>query len=109
MALPIQPIRPAAAVAPLSTVTPAKTPGAGAFQSLLNDAIARVDQSQQNSKTVVDKFLSGEDEEKIAQAIEIDDDLGPRRRIVEREHTTLGAPAYGAREMKRRRMRAAAG
>ena len=80
MALPIQPIRPAASVAPLSTVTPAKTSGAGAFQSLLNDAIARVDRSQQNSKTVVDKFLSGEDEEvhKVAlaaQEAEINFDL----------------------------------
>jgi flagellar hook-basal body complex protein FliE len=80
VALPIQAIRPPAAVAPLSPITPAKTSGAAAFQSLLSDAIARVDQSQQNSKTVVQKFLSGEDEEvhKVAlaaQEAEINFDL----------------------------------
>jgi flagellar hook-basal body complex protein FliE len=47
---------------------------------LLSDAIARVDQSQENSKTVVQKFLSGEDEEvhKVAlaaQEAEINFDL----------------------------------
>lgn len=47
---------------------------------MLTDAISRVDQVQQNSKTVVDRFLSGEDEEvhKVAlaaQEAEINFDL----------------------------------
>ena|SRR5579863_5156778 len=70
MALPIQPIRPPASVATLSPALLSKTSGSGSFGSFLNDAISRVDQVQQNSKTVVEKFLSGEDEEvhKVALA-----------------------------------------
>ena len=80
MTLPVQPIRPPASIAALAPAAPSKTPGAGGFESFLHDAIARVDQVQQNSKTVVDKFLSGEDEEvhKVAlaaQEAEINFDL----------------------------------
>ena len=80
MALPIQPIRPPAAVAPILPSAPSKISGAGGFQSLLNDAIARVDQTQQSSKAIAEKFLSGEDEEvhKVAlaaQEAEINFDL----------------------------------
>ena len=42
----------------------------GAFQSVLSDAIGRVEQFQQNSETSIGKFLSGEDQEvhKVALA-----------------------------------------
>lgn len=43
---------------------------AGAFQSVLSDAINHVEQFQQKSQSSIDKFLSGEDEEvhKVALA-----------------------------------------
>jgi flagellar hook-basal body complex protein FliE len=80
MPLPINPISPPATIAPLPSSVPAKTGASGGFQSVLTDAISRVDQVQQNSKTVVDRFLSGEDEEvhKVAlaaQEAEINFDL----------------------------------
>ena len=42
----------------------------GAFQSVLSDAIGRVEQFQQNSQSTIERFLSGEDEEvhKVALA-----------------------------------------
>jgi len=72
MPAPISAIRPPASIAPLPSVTPAKPSGVEAFQSVLSDAIKRVDQVQQNSKTVMEKFLSGEDEEvhKVALSAE---------------------------------------
>jgi len=47
----------------------APSPG-GSFQSVLSDAIGRVQQSQADSQSSIDKFLSGEDEEihKVALA-----------------------------------------
>jgi len=55
---------------------PALQPGGGTkassgnFQAILSDAIGRVQQSQQNAQSSIDKFLSGEDEEvhKVALA-----------------------------------------
>jgi flagellar hook-basal body complex protein FliE len=35
----------------------------GAFQSVFSDAVAKVEQFQQNASDSVDRFLSGEDEE----------------------------------------------
>jgi flagellar hook-basal body complex protein FliE len=68
MPLPITPVKP--------TVWPAVQPALpsksaeGNFQSLLSDAIGRVEQFQQNSQNAIGKFLSGEDEEvhKVALA-----------------------------------------
>jgi flagellar hook-basal body complex protein FliE len=68
MALPITSIQPAAM--PASPIaSPSKTAG-GTFQSVLSDAIGRVEQFQQNSQNAIGKFLSGEDEEvhKVALA-----------------------------------------
>lgn len=51
------------------TLSPSKSAG-GSFQSVLSDAIGRVEQFQQNSDNAIGKFLSGEDEEvhKVALA-----------------------------------------
>ena len=51
------------------TASPSKSAG-GSFQSVLSDAIGRVEQFQQNSQNAIGKFLSGEDEEvhKVALA-----------------------------------------
>jgi len=68
MALPVLSIQPAAMPA-IPTASPSKsTPGS--FQSILSDAIGRVEQFQQNSQNAIGKFLSGEDEEvhKVALA-----------------------------------------
>ena len=43
-----------------------------------------------------------EGEEQIAQAVEIHDELPPRRRVVDGEDVSLGAPADGARQMQSR-------
>ena len=69
MSLPITPVRMPAAVPSLQPNGGAKSP-AGAFQSILSDAIGRVQQFQENSQSSIDKFLSGEDEEvhKVALA-----------------------------------------
>src|ERR1700730_8633187 len=50
--------------------SPAAQKGSGGFQSVLADAVARVEQFQQNSAANIDKFLSGEGEEvhKVALA-----------------------------------------
>jgi flagellar hook-basal body complex protein FliE len=68
MALPITSIQPAAMPAS-PTASPSKSAG-GSFQSVLSDAIGRVEQFQQNSQNAIGKFLSGEDEEvhKVALA-----------------------------------------
>ena len=47
----------------------------------------------------------GEHEEKVAQAVEEDDQIGARGGVVQREHRTFGPAAYGAREVQRRRLR----
>ena len=69
MTNPISPILPPSSVAPLEPLSAGKASGSG-FQSVLSDAIGRVEAFQQNSKTVIDKFLSGEGEEvhKVALA-----------------------------------------
>ena len=69
MPLPITPIRPVI-IPPIEPAGISKGSAAGAFQSVLSEAIGRVEQFQQNSQTAVDKFLSGEDEEvhKVALA-----------------------------------------
>lgn len=68
MAFSITPILPPSTIAPISPAGPSK--GAGGFQSILSDAIGRVEQFQQNAGEVTDKFLSGENEEihKVALA-----------------------------------------
>ena len=70
MTNPIGPILPPAGVAPLESPSLGKTSGGGAFQSLLTDAIAQVEGVQQNSRSTIEKFLSGEGEEvhKVALA-----------------------------------------
>jgi flagellar hook-basal body complex protein FliE len=55
----------------MQPVAPPKS-SAGSFESILQDAIGRVEQFQQNSQASIDRFLSGEDEEvhKVALATE---------------------------------------
>jgi len=67
--MPITPVRMPAGI-PSIQPSGAPTSPAGAFQSVLSDAIGRVNQFQQNSQSSIDKFLSGEDEEvhKVALA-----------------------------------------
>ena len=69
MSIPITPIHPPAGIPQIDPFRSAKGPS-GAFQSVLSDAIGRVEQFQQNSQTAIGKFLSGEDEEvhKVALA-----------------------------------------
>ncbi len=69
MSLPIAPVRMPAGIPPLQPGGAVKG-SSGAFQSVLSDAINRVEQFQQNSQSSIDKFLSGEDEEvhKVALA-----------------------------------------
>jgi|ERR1700689_2417210 flagellar hook-basal body complex protein FliE len=70
MPLPITPIH-ASAVPAIPPAAPAPS-AAGSFQSVLSDAIGRVEQFQQNSQNAIGKYLSGEDEEvhKVALATE---------------------------------------
>jgi len=74
MSLPITPVVFTPIVSPVS-IAPIALPGLGkssdgAFQSVLSDAIGRVEQFQQNSQSAIGKFLSGEDQEvqKVALA-----------------------------------------
>lgn len=69
MPAPITPIRLPVAIPQIAPLNPS-TSSSGAFQSVLSEAIGRVEQFQQNSDTAVSKFLSGEDEEvhKVALA-----------------------------------------
>jgi flagellar hook-basal body complex protein FliE len=69
MSLPITPVRMPAAIPSIQPDGGTKGP-AGAFQSVLSDAINHVEQFQQKSQSSIDKFLSGEDEEvhKVALA-----------------------------------------
>ena len=71
MSLPITSLRPPAPVTGIEPLGASK-PSGGAFQSVLSDAISRVEQFQQNSDNAIGKFLSGEDEEvhKVALAAE---------------------------------------
>lgn len=63
MSLPITAIRPIS-IDSIAAATGQKTAGSpGAFQSLLTNAIGQVQQAQQSTDTVVDKFLSGENQE----------------------------------------------
>jgi flagellar hook-basal body complex protein FliE len=62
MAIPIT----APGLAPIAPIiTPSVTPGTGgaAFHSAFADAVAKVDNFQQNAQASVDRFLSGESEE----------------------------------------------
>jgi flagellar hook-basal body complex protein FliE len=69
MSLPITSIRPPSAILPLDPSGASKGAGAG-FQSILSDAMGRVEQFQANSQDAIGKFMSGEDEEvhKVALA-----------------------------------------
>lgn len=71
MPLPVTGVGTPGVIAPIEPAGALKSSGGG-FQSVLADAVARVDQFQQNSATAIDKFLSGEDEEvhKVALATE---------------------------------------
>ena len=66
---PITPVRMPASVPSIQPGGGTKS-SSGAFQSVLSDAIHRVEQFQQNSQSSIDRFLSGEDEEvhKVALA-----------------------------------------
>ena len=63
MSLPIPAIRPVAIDTIGLTAGQQRAPAAGAFQSMLSNAIGQVQQSQQNADTTVQKFLSGENQE----------------------------------------------
>ncbi len=67
MSFPITPVRSPSA---LPRLEPAGKSKASGFQSVLSDAIGRVEQFQQNAQSSIDRFLSGEDEEvhKVALA-----------------------------------------
>ena len=67
--MPITPIRPPVGIPQLDPIATSK-PSGGGFQSVLSDAIGRVEQFQQNSQASIGKFLSGEDQEihKVALA-----------------------------------------
>jgi flagellar hook-basal body complex protein FliE len=69
MSLSITPVRMPAGIPSLQPGASSSVPR-GSFQSVLSDAIGRVQQSQNNSQSSIDKFLSGEDEEvhKVALA-----------------------------------------
>ena len=69
MSLPITPVKMPAGIPSIQPGGGSKGPSA-AFQSILTDAIDRVQQFQQNSQSSIEKFLSGEDEEvhKVALA-----------------------------------------
>lgn len=62
MVLPITPVRMPSGIGSLQPGGGAKAP-AGSFQSALSDAIGRVQQSQDNAQSSIDRFLSGEPEE----------------------------------------------
>jgi flagellar hook-basal body complex protein FliE len=68
MPLPITAIQTSAIPLIQPTEQAKSTPGS--FQSVLSDAIGRVEQFSQNSQSAIGKFLSGEDEEvhKVALA-----------------------------------------
>jgi flagellar hook-basal body complex protein FliE len=70
MPLPITPIQ--APAIPAIQPAAAAPSTSGSFQSVLSDAIGRVEQFQQNSQNAIGKYLSGEDEEvhKVALATE---------------------------------------
>ena len=69
MSLPVSPIRAPESIPRIEPLVSSKN-SPGAFQSVLSDALGRVQQFQQNSDTAIGKFLSGEDEEvhKVALA-----------------------------------------
>ena len=69
MPLPITPIQ-ASAIPVDSADRRGQQSSPGNFQSVLSDAIGRVEQFQQNSQNAIGKYLSGEDEEvhKVALA-----------------------------------------
>jgi len=88
MSIPITPIRPPAGIPLIEPFSPS-TSSPGAFQSVLSQAIGRVQQFQQNSQTTIGKFLSGEDEEvhKVALAaqqaqIAFDLFMGVRNKVI---------------------------
>jgi len=70
MSLPIVPIASPVSIAPIAPPSVGKSSGGGSFESVLSDAIGRVEQVQQSSQTAIGKFLSGEDQEihKVALA-----------------------------------------
>src|SRR5260370_12194478 len=73
MSLPITSVHSPVPIAPtIDSIAPSGLgkSSAGGFQSVLSDAIGRVEQFQQNSGTAIGKFLSGEDQEvhKVALA-----------------------------------------
>jgi flagellar hook-basal body complex protein FliE len=59
------PISPIQAPSPAAVSSPSPLPGkpTGEFQSLLGEAIDRVEQFRVNSEQAVNRFLSGEDDE----------------------------------------------
>jgi flagellar hook-basal body complex protein FliE len=69
MALPITPVSMPRGIPSLQPSIGSTGPP-GSFQSVLSDAVTRVQQAQDTSQTSIDKFLSGEDEEihKVALA-----------------------------------------
>jgi flagellar hook-basal body complex protein FliE len=71
MSLPIRATN-AAVIPAIPHIGAGQRSTAGSFQSVLSDAIGRVEQFQQNSQNAIAKYLSGEDEEvhKVALATE---------------------------------------
>lgn len=69
MSLPITPIQTPAGIPPVQLPAVGKS-AHGGFQSVLTEAIGRVEQFQQNSQATIGRFLSGEEEEvhKVALA-----------------------------------------
>lgn len=71
MSFPVTAIRPPVGIEPIDLNIGNRTPSsAGAFQSVLSDAVGRVQQSQNTSQISIDRFLSGENEEVHQVAIQ---------------------------------------
>jgi len=69
MSFPITPVRPPVVIPDIAPAGSAKGSGSP-FQSVLSDAIRRVDDFQRNAQSSIGRYLAGEDEEvhKVALA-----------------------------------------
>ena len=71
MSIPINAIRPPAGIESIALGGGQKPSGpAGAFQSVLSEALGHVQQTQDASKNTIDRFLTGENEEVHQVAID---------------------------------------
>ena len=97
MSAPITAVRIPQSIPSIAPAASPQSPAGGEFQSVLSDAIGRVEQFQQNSPSSIDKFLSGEDEEvhKVALAVDQAAD-GVRPLSAGQEQSDIGLPGSDA-------------